>query len=197
MAEFQQALGSEKWQSWTDSVRNTLERESGRSLEVWVALVRAEMPADVERPRQRLQWLKETYGILQNRGIMILTEAFPGSYGELDTDANTILETHFNANAHLRPLFDRVVEAAHLLGQDVAVTPQKSFISLVRKYKFAQLKPGKKGLLLGLALDKNEPLPVGFSAPRMPDRINAEIWLQPDSPESNWLPYLRAAYERS
>jgi hypothetical protein len=174
-----------------------LERESGKTLADWVQLVRAEMPPSLTRPRECLNWLKERHGILQNRGILILSEAFPEMYGSVAESPEEHLAAHFKSFTHLRPLFDAVVEAARQLGPDVQVTPQKSFVSLVRTNKFGQLKPTKKGLLLGLALDKALPLPEGFAAPKVPDRICVECYLQPDSAQQQWLPYLQQAYARS
>src|SRR5271156_4948240 len=75
---------TEQQQKWFASVRNGLERETGKSLAEWVAIAKT---CPETRHRARLAWFKETHGLLQNRASYVLSEAFPPEGGWNDADA--------------------------------------------------------------------------------------------------------------
>ena len=61
-------------QKWFASVRESLERETVRSLEDWVAIART---CPETKPRARLAWFKAEHGLGQNRASYVLSVAFP------------------------------------------------------------------------------------------------------------------------
>ena len=65
-------------QKWFASLRDGLQRETGKSLAEWVAIAKT---CPESAPRARLRWFKETHGLLQNRASYVLSEAFPPAAG--------------------------------------------------------------------------------------------------------------------
>jgi hypothetical protein len=65
-------------QKWFASIREGLQRETGKSLAEWVEIAKA---CPETRPRARLKWFKDTHGLLQNRASYVLGEAFPSGEG--------------------------------------------------------------------------------------------------------------------
>lgn len=65
---------TERQRKWFTSVRESLAVKTGRPLEDWVALMSA---CPETATRKRLKWLKDTHGVGQNYGSMILDAAFP------------------------------------------------------------------------------------------------------------------------
>jgi hypothetical protein len=55
------------------SLRASLERDTDKTLAQWVAIART-CPEPAHRAR--LKWLKDNYGLLQNHGSHVLSEAF-------------------------------------------------------------------------------------------------------------------------
>src|ERR1700744_6115984 len=75
---------TERQRKWFESVRQGLERDTGRTLSQWVAIARS---CPETGHRARLKWFKETHGLLQNRASYVLSEAFPPEAGWSTPDA--------------------------------------------------------------------------------------------------------------
>jgi hypothetical protein len=75
---------TERQRKWFASVREGLHKETGKTLAEWVAIA---MTCPENRPRARLKWFKETHGLLQNRAMYVLREAFPSKAGWDEPDA--------------------------------------------------------------------------------------------------------------
>ena len=67
---------TDRQQKWFATIRAGLERDTGRSLEAWVAVART---CPETGHRARLKWLKDHHGLLQNRASHVLSEAFGSS----------------------------------------------------------------------------------------------------------------------
>lgn len=55
---------TERQRKWFESVRGSLERETGGTLAQWAAIARS---CPETKHRAQLKWLKDTHGLLQNR----------------------------------------------------------------------------------------------------------------------------------
>ena len=74
---------TERQEKWFASVRAGLERDTGKSMDEWVAIART-CPESAHRAR--LKWFKERHGLLQNRASQVLSAAFPPAMGWSDAD---------------------------------------------------------------------------------------------------------------
>jgi len=185
---------TEQQQKWFASVRANLQRETGKTLEEWVEIVRRECKET--KPKARTDWLKATYGIGVNRAATIFSVAFPSEMGWDDADGlRKALWTDPASAAILE-----AVEAA-VAGFDGLVTGQrKTFTAWSRKSQFAALKPVKGGTaMLGLAVTPDasprlqEPKNEGWS-----DRLKAKLPLtSPADVDDTVRAWLKAAWERS
>ncbi len=134
-------------------IRN-LEKNTGKTLEQWLALVKKSAPA---ARKERVQWLKATHGLGMTTANVI-AEAAEGGKPE-DYDAEDFLDgLYAGTKAALRPLNDELVRIAMALGSDVTATPCKTFVPLRRRHVFAQVKPATATRVdLGLALGPSKP----------------------------------------
>ena len=64
---------TERQQKWFAAVRAGLERDTGKSMDEWVAIART---CPETGHRARLKWLKDHHGLLQNRASQVLSKAF-------------------------------------------------------------------------------------------------------------------------
>ena len=138
---------TEQQQKWFASIRDGLERDTGKSLTDWVAIART---CPETKPRARLAWFKATHGLLQNRASMVLNEAFsPIDPGWSDPEA---LRDALWAEPAQRAIFE-AVEAQVTRLPNVIVGQRKGYSAWSKAYQFAALRPLKKtGAVLGLAL---------------------------------------------
>ncbi len=140
---------SDRQKKWFSSLREGLERDTGKSLSEWVEIART---CPETKPRARQKWLKEKYGVGQNRAIMIFNEVFSDS---LQWDNPAKLEEGLWKDEKKRSVYKRVVaEVEKLDGANVHV--RKSFVGFSRKVQFAAAKPIKDGVRVGFAVDPAE-----------------------------------------
>ncbi len=131
---------------WFASVRDGLERETGKSLADWVAIART---CPETGHRARLKWFKDTHGLLQNRASYVLGEAFPSAEpGWREPDA---LREALWTDPAQRALFE-AVEAAVQDFPDLVVGQRKGYSAWSRNYQFAAVRPVKGAARLGLVV---------------------------------------------
>jgi hypothetical protein len=184
---------TEQQRKWFASVRNGLQKETGKSLAEWVAIAK-ECPET--GTRARLKWFKNTHGLLQNRAMHVLNQAFPVAVGWDQPDA---LRDALWADASSRLILEAVEKLALVL-PGVIASQRKGFSAWSRTYQFAALRPMRGGMArLGLALPpdahnsllmaKNE----GWS-----ERLKSAIVLQsPDDANTRVAALLKAAWVAS
>jgi hypothetical protein len=184
---------TERQRKWFASVREGLARDTGKSLEDWVAIART---CPETRPRAQLAWLKDHHGLGQNRASYVLSTAFPSDRAwDKPDETRAALWTDPASTAILDAL-----EAA-VAGFDGLVTGQrKGFTAWSRAFQFAAAKPAKGGAaVLGLAVPPEasprllEPKTESWS-----ERLKAKVVLaSPAEVDQELEALLKAAWERS
>jgi hypothetical protein len=169
MAEILKGL-SPRQQQWFAAVRAGIEKDTGRPLEAWGALVRETCPETA--PKKRLQWMRDTHGFAQNRAMAILAEAF-GDAGE--DDPASLAQALWRTPEQVA-----IVEAVSTLvaaWPEVVVGQRKAYTAFSWRFQFAALAPIKTtGARLGLAL-----------------KADAHPLLEPPRKREPWSERLRAA----
>lgn len=178
---------------WFASVREGLERDTGRSLAEWIEIAKT---CPETKPRARLQWLKANYGLLQNRATYVLGEAFPSGAGWTEPDAlRQALWTDPGQIAILEAIEAAVADLPQLI-----VGQRKTYTAWSREFQFAAAKPVKGGVRLGLALDPsvNHRLEPRKSSESWSERCPAALVLtSPAEVDDGLKALLRQAWERS
>jgi hypothetical protein len=178
---------------WFASIREGLQRETGKSLAEWVEIAKT---CPETRPRARLKWFKERHGLLQNRASYVLGEAFPSGAGWDEPDR---LRNALWPDPAQRAILD-AVERGVLKLPKVAVGQRKSYSAWSNAYQFAALRPLRGGgAVLGLAVPPD-------AAPRLEaskndgwsERLKARMKLaSPDDVTGEVEALLRRAWEQS
>ncbi len=158
---------TERQSRWFASVRDSLERDTGKTLAEWVAIART---CPEEGHRARLRWLKDNHGLLQNRASHVLGEAFGGMSWREPDGLIDALWTDPASRAVFEAIDRRATELA-----SVVRTARKGFTAWSAKVQFAAARPVRLGrAILGVALTAD-------ASPR----------LSPDNPRS-WSERLTA-----
>jgi len=176
------------------SMAANLPARTGKTLEQWVALLRAEGPADF---KARLRWLKQEHAFGQNTCYLIAHAARPADYAPPTDDA--LLDAQYaGPKAALRPIYEALTEAAGELGSDVGLGFRKTYVSLARQHQFALIQPSTRTRVdLGLRLPDVAPTerlePAGsFGSGSVTHRVRLASVEEVDAEVREWL---RAAYE--
>ncbi|MDR6627072.1 DUF4287 domain-containing protein [Caulobacter segnis] len=185
---------TEQQQRWFASLRANLERETGKTLDQWVEIVRRECTET--KPKARAEWLKATHGLGQNRAASIFAVAYPESGGWDDAAGlRAALWTDPASTAILSAVETAIADFPGLVtGQ------RKGYTAWSHKAQFAALKPLKGGqAVLGLAVTPDasprlsEPKNEGWS-----ERLKAKLALaSPADVDSEVKALLKAACDRS
>jgi len=174
------------WNSWREQSADLLRRRTGEDLATWNDRVRAEGPGDEAALRT---WLGER-GVDGYARMLLVMERF-GYPDFLAASADQLVDGQYADRPALRPIYDRLIEAASALGE-VTVQTRKTYVSLVGPRRtFARIQPTtRKRVDVGLRLAAepqgrltrnriHESMPVGLSF-TAPDEIDAEAvdWLR-------------------
>jgi hypothetical protein len=137
---------TERQEKWFASVLESMERETGKTIDEWVAIART---CPETRPNARKAWLKANYGVGTNRASIIFGRAFPANATWEKPDET---RAALWADAQSRAILD-AVEKAVAGFPNLVSSQRKSFTSFSREFQFASIKPIKGGKAsLGLAV---------------------------------------------
>ena len=180
-------------QKWFASVKASLERDTGKTLEAWAAIART---CPETRPKARSEWLRKTHGLGANYGAQVLAAAFPAGVGWDEPDELRRLLWTDPASAAILDAVDRLATAL----PDVVTGQRKAFTAFSREFQFASVKPMKGGkALLGLAVTPDAD--PRLQAPRnesWSERLKSKLLLESaDRVDASVAALLRQAWERS
>jgi hypothetical protein len=179
-----------------------LSENTGKSLDDWAAVLRKQGPVTV--PEQKV-WLKDQFG-LGGSTVSVIVDHARGADEEMNPEVylkkapEYVDELFEGPKAHLRPICDALLTLAASFGNDVKVSPCKTFVPLYRNHVFGQIKPTTQtrvdlGLAIGDAKTGKRLLDTGGLAKK--DRITRRIELTSvsdiDAEVKKWL---KAAYDR-
>lgn len=185
---------TERQKKWFASVQASLERDTGKTLEQWVEIVRRDCKET--KPKARVDWLKANHGLGVNRAAHILGAAFPSELGWDDADGlRAALWADPASTAILATIEAAVADFPGLVNGQ-----RKAFTAWSNKVQFAAAKPMKGGTVsLGLALTPDtsprlsEPKNESWS-----ERLKAKLALaSPAEVDDEVKALLKAAWDRS
>jgi len=180
-------------EKWFASVVESMERETGKTLDEWVAIART---CPETRPGARKAWFKTKHGIGTNRAGVILGKAFPEAahWSEPENLRDTLW-----ADPGSRAILE-AIEAAVADLPGLVPAQRKGFTAFSREFQFASARPAKGGgARLGLAVEPaadprlQAPRNEGWS-----ERLKSVLPLaSPAEVDASVKALLRQAWERS
>jgi len=184
---------TERQEKWFASILESMERETGKTIDQWVAIAKT---CPETKPNARKAWLKANYGLGTNRASVIFGRAFPANAMWAKSDDN---RAALWADAQSRVILEAVEKA--VAGFPNLVSGQrKSFTSFSREFQFASIKPvkgGKASLGLAVPLDADPRLepPKNES---WSERLKGKLLLDsPAAVDASVKALLKAAWEAS
>ena len=180
-------------QKYFATARASLESETGKTLDEWVAIART---CPETRTMTRIGWMKEHHGLGMNRANMVLSAAFPTGSG---WDQPEKLRAGVWKDPAATAIFEAIERACTAL-PDVITGQRKAFTGFSRNFQFASAKPGKGGLVvLGLAVPVSadprlaEPKAEGWS-----ERLRSKVTLaSPAGLDAKLVALIQQAWEAS
>lgn len=118
------------------AVSASMEKRTGRTVDEWVALVRASDLDPLDQNAVR-RWLKSEHDLPQNSRWAIAYQAARAAGWEPPTTEAQVDRQYAGAKADLRPVFDQLRAVLEGLGDDVSMEGRKTYIPFVRRRQFA------------------------------------------------------------
>ena len=155
---------TERQKKWFASVEASLERDTGKTLDQWVAIAKT-CPHD--KPKARADWLREHHGLGVNRAAHVLSVAFPST--ELNWDDAVGLRAALWKDPASEAILAALEAAAAKLPNTV-VGQRKAFTAFSNKVQMAAARPVKGGhAMVGFAVEPS-------ADPRLTPRGRSESW---------------------
>lgn len=179
------------------AVTRNLPEKTGKTMEQWLALLKAEGPSV---RKERIAWLKSEHGLGHVTASIIVGRAdTPDDYRE-PTPEELVAAQYVGPRQALRPIHDRLAEIARTLGPNVVVDPRKSYVALRRPVQFGLIQVSTRdrvdlGLRMPPSTASTERLrPAGsFGSGEITHRV---ALTSVDDVDDELVGWLRAAYER-
>jgi hypothetical protein len=184
---------TERQRKWFATIREGLERDTGKTMSEWVAIART-CPETAHRAR--LKWFKEQHGLLQNRASQVLSEAFESQAPWIAPE--DLIDALWIDPAS-RAIFDAVNAHADAL-PDTVRTARKGYTAWSRRVQFAAARPVKGGkALLGLAVPPESSARLAVRANESwSERLTSRLALSaPADVDDEVAALLKAAWERA
>ena len=177
------------------TMMQNLKASSGKSLDEWVTLARAQGAA---KHGELITWLKGEHGLTHGYANLVAHQTLASDAGaQLAAGVDLVAEMFAGDKAGLRPIYDSLMTAILAFGDDVEQAPKKGYMSLRRKTQFATLHPSTKTRFdVGLKLKGVPPAgrleAAGSWNAMVTHRVRLESADQVDAELVGWL---RRAYD--
>lgn len=168
-----------------------LPEKTGKSLDAWL---RAIAKSRLSKHGEIVKWLKTEHGITHGFANLIAHKHLAGSETIDLVDAQ-----YAGAKQALRPIYNSICRMVRKFGDDIDVSPRKTYVTLRRNKQFALIKPSTKNRIdVGIKLRGVEETgrlekSGGFNA-MVSHRVRITNKSQVDNELEQWL---LAAYEEA
>jgi hypothetical protein len=120
---------------------SSLENNTGKPIEEWVALARA---SGLTKHREILNYMKDEHGLTYGYANSIATKALQVDGQAPPTPEKLVDAQYSGAKQALLPIYGAITAGVSELGEDVELSPKKSYVSLRRSKQFGIVQPSTK-----------------------------------------------------
>lgn len=169
-----------------------LPEKTGKTLDEWIAIVSA---SGLDKHGQIVKLLKTEHGMTHGFANLVAHKARESS----EPQVVDLVAAQFETKPDLRPIYDALAEKVKSFGDDVELSPKKSYVSLRRSKQFGLIQPSTKTRVdVGIQLKGDEPTDrlevAGSSMGMVSHRVRVTSLDDIDDELTGWL---RTAYDRA
>lgn len=124
----------------TQTMIENLKKNTGKTLEQWIAIVQKENP---EKHGEAVKFLKEKHELTHGFANLIAHKA-KGSDAGSATNQDDLITNQYKGKEHFKPIYDKLMTEILKFGKEVEIAPKNAYVSLRRKKQFAILQPATK-----------------------------------------------------
>ncbi|MEJ5964148.1 DUF5655 domain-containing protein [Pedobacter immunditicola] len=124
----------------TQTMIENLQKNTGKTLEEWIAIVNEEQFA---KHGEIMKFLKEQHLLTHGFANFIALKARGTDAGSAENQDDLIAK-QYKGKAHFKPVYDHLLAVIQQFGGDIEIAPKNAYVSLRRKKQFAILQPASK-----------------------------------------------------
>ncbi len=124
----------------TQTMIENLEKNTGKSLEEWIALVQSEK---LSKHSEILKMLKEKYGFSHGFANLVALKALKTDAGSAENQ-DDLVKKQYQGKENFWPIYLKLLEEIEEFGSDIEFAPKNAYVSVKRKKQFAMLIPATK-----------------------------------------------------
>ena len=172
-----------------------LKINTGKSLEQWIAIVKAEK---FSKHGEIMKFLKQEHSFTHGFANLVALKA-RGSDADSFKNKDDLINLQYKGKEHFKPLYDKLINEISQFGNNIEISPKKSYVSLRTKKQFAILNPATKsrfevGLIIKDQKEEGILQEIKTSNSMCSHKINLSSIEQIDSEVLNWV---KVAYKKS
>jgi len=176
-------------------MESNIAEKTGRPVPEWIGVVRN---SGLKKHGEIVKLLKADHGFTHGYANLVAHQALRSSAAHQD-DTDLVAAQYAGPKAALKPIYDKLLEAARPFGPDLEVAPKKTYVSLRRKKQFALIQPSTKTRVdLGINLKGQDPAgrleASGSFNAMVSHRVRLESPADVDAEVAGWL---KEAFEQA
>ena len=138
----------------TQTFVENLKKNTGKSLEEWIAVVQQE---NFSKHGEIMKFLKEKHGFTHGFANLVALKSRGTDAGSAE-NKDDLIAAQYQGKESLKVIYDKLVKEISKFGKDIEFAPKKAYVSARRKKQFALLTPATKTRFeVGLMLKSAEP----------------------------------------
>ncbi len=119
------------------SMIRSLEEKTGKPLSHWIDVAKKSGSA---KHGEIVKHLKDKHGLTHGYANLVTHSALQSA--SVHADEGDLIESQYSGpRAALRPIYDAIMAKVEKFGDDLEISPKKTYVSLRRKKQFAILQP--------------------------------------------------------
>ena len=172
-----------------------LEINTGKSLEQWITIVKAE---NFSKHGEIIKFLKQEYSFTHGYANLVALKG-RGSDADSFKNKDDLINLQYKGKEHFKPLYDKLINKILQFGNNIEISPKKAYVSLRTKKQFAILNPVTKSRFEVGVIIKDQKgggilQEIKTSNSMCSHKINLSSIEQIDSEVLNWV---KIAYTKS
>lgn len=172
---------------------DNLNKNTGKSLEQWIQLVRKE---NFEKHGQILKFLKEQHSFTHGFANLVAMKARRADAGSVE-NKDELIKQQYKGKENFKAIYDQIISEIEKFPGEFELAPKKAYVSLRRKKQFATLQPATKTRFeIGINLRGQEAsgllIAITSASAMCSHKINIA---QADDLDQEVFEWIRAAYD--
>ncbi|MGE3182726.1 MAG: DUF4287 domain-containing protein [Phycisphaerae bacterium] len=178
-------------------MRANMQEKTGKSHEEWLRLAKS---SGAKKHGEIVAHLKKEHGLGHGFANLVAHDFLDaGASGRGGGDVDLVTAQYGGGKEGLKPIYDKLVNSVASFGQDVEISPKKTYVSLRRSKQFGLIQPSTKTRVdVGINLKGVAPAGALEASGSFNSMVSHRVRVESvDDIDSKLIGWLKQAYENA